>query len=149
MKIELYTDDLTDDLFELLLEADPDMGAIRRYLVASTILVALEEGVVVGIAVLAYLSNRFELKNIAVRQCHQGQGIAKRLIAAIKSQAKGLGGKKIYVGTGNSSLSQLALYQKCGFRMDYIEKNYFFAYPEEIYENGMRCLDRVVLCAEL
>lgn len=149
MKIELYTDDLTDDLFELLLEADPDIHAISRYLEASTILVALEENVVVGIAVLVYLNGEFELKNIAVRECHQGQGIAKRLITVIKSQAKGLGAKKLYVGTGNSSLSQLALYQKSGFRMDHIEKNYFSDYPKKIYENGMRCLDRVVLCAEL
>ncbi|MFT6735800.1 MAG: hypothetical protein ACJAS9_004014, partial [Polaribacter sp.] len=38
------------------------------------------------------------------------------MIEESKRLAKQSGAKIIEVGTGNSSLSQLALYQKCGFR---------------------------------
>mgnify|MGYP000025748622 CR=1 FL=1 len=134
---------------ELLLEADPDTSAVTRYLDESTILVASKENSIIGVAVLIHADEKFELKNIVVRDSHQGQGVAKNLISAIKDKVKCLGGDSLYVGTGNSSLSQLALYQKCGFRMEYIEKNFFSDYPEDIYENGIRCLDMVVLCAKL
>jgi len=149
MKIELYTHEITEELMELLLEADPDTSAVTRYLDESTILVASKENSIIGVAVLIHADEKFELKNIVVRDSHQGQGVAKNLISAIKDKVKCLGGDSLYVGTGNSSLSQLALYQKCGFRMEYIEKNFFSDYPEDIYENGIRCLDMVVLCAKL
>ncbi|KHF37127.1 putative N-acetyltransferase YvbK [Paenibacillus sp. P1XP2] len=50
------------------------------------------------------------------------------------------------VRTGNSSLNQLGLYQKCGFRMVRIERDYFVNnYPEPIFENGIPCRDQIVL----
>ena len=39
--------------------------------------------------------------------------------------------------------------QESGFRMQYIEPDYFSNYPEAIYENGIQCLDQVVLRVEL
>jgi hypothetical protein len=57
--------------------------------------------------------------------------------------------KALWVGTGNSSLSQLALYQKCGFRIREIESGFFESYPEPIVENGIRCIDMVRLRVDL
>jgi len=102
-----------------------------------------------GIAVLSKSDDTYELINIAVHERYQGKGIAKNLIMEIKSLAKKQGTLKLIVGTGNSSLSQLALYQRCGFRMSYVKTNYFASYPEPIFENGIRCIDMIVLCAEL
>ena len=54
------------------------------------------------------------------------------------------------VGTGNAGIGQLALYQRCGFSIESIEKDYFVRhYPEPIYENGIECRDMVRLRMEL
>lgn len=52
----------------------------------------------------------------------------------------------IEIGTGNSSIQRLALYQKCGFRMASIDHDFFLKhYDEPIYENGIQCMDMVRL----
>lgn len=61
-------------------------------------------------------------------------------------QAKREGYQKIEIGTGNSSIHQLALYQKCGFRITGIDQDFFIRnYEEEIYENGIQCRDMIRL----
>ena len=149
MNIKEHTKEVTADLMRLLLTADPDEALVRSYLSQSRILVCQDSEQCIGIAVLTILGNTYELKNIAVAANHQGKGIAKLLIAEVKRLAKNLGASEIEVGTGNSSLSQLALYQKCGFRMSHIESGFFDSYPEPIYENGIRCIDMVRLRAKL
>jgi ribosomal protein S18 acetylase RimI-like enzyme len=134
---------------ELLLTADPDKKAVLAYLADSKLLVSRDKDKLAGVAVLVEQGGQFELKNIAVSTEHQGQGVAKLMIADIKRLAKDLGAKALWVGTGNSSLSQLALYQKCGFRMHEIESGLFDSYPEPIFENGIRCIDMVRLRVEL
>ncbi len=125
--------------------ADPDRDAVLSYIAGSTILVCLDNGEFVSVAVLMEKDEIVELKNIAVLAEHQGKGIAKQMISEGKRLAKQFGAKVMEVGTGNSSLSQLALYQKCGFRMHSIDSDYFKSYPEPIFENGIRCIDMVRL----
>lgn len=149
IKIEAYTDQINDDLMELMLKADPDKGMVIEYLKHSSIYVALDDEAIIGVAVLVSRDSDFELKNIVVRESYQGRGIAKRLITTIKNAVKKAGGSELFVGTGNSSLSQLALYQKCGFRLHHIEKEFFVDYPDKIFENGIQCLDMVVLSIKL
>jgi len=149
MEYKKYTGELTTEMLELLLSADPDLISIQRYLPNSSIIVCIEKNLCVGIAVLSISDNHFELKNIAVMSDFQGQGIAKHLILEVSQLAKKLGANRLEVGTGNSSLDQLALYQKCGFRITHIEKDFFENYPEPIYENGIRCIDMVRLEVDL
>lgn len=149
MIIETYNQPINAEILALLLTADPDVTRINEYLIGSTILLAKEQDTVVGVAVLQSTNKQYELINIAVSEPHQGQGIAKSLIKKVKETAKLLGAESLIVGTGNSSLSQLALYQKCGFRMHHIEQDFFKHYPEAIYENGIRCIDKLVLRASL
>jgi len=149
MNIEPYNQKITDEMMSLLLTADPDKCEVNGYLDGASVLVAKEGINLTGIAVLVERNGEYELINIAVKESHQGKGIAKRLIMEIKVLAKKMGATELLVGTGNSSLSQLGLYQKCGFRMSYINTGFFASYPEPIYENGIQCLDMVVLCAKL
>jgi ribosomal protein S18 acetylase RimI-like enzyme len=149
MNIEIYDQDITPELMDLLLTADPDKAAVLSYLTCSEVLVCRSKGALVGIAVLVKAAEVFELKNIAVLIEYQGKGFAKSMINQAKRMAKNSGAKAIEVGTGNSSLSQLALYQKCGFRMHSIEPDFFKSYPEPIFENGIRCIDMVRLRLEL
>ena len=149
MNIELYCQEITDNLMGLLLLADPDEKVIEDYIGNSAIFVAKESNLIVGVVVITLLDDQYELKNIAVLESHQRKGIAKKLIFKAKDYAKEKGASTIIVGTGNSSLSQLALYQKCDFRMQHIKSNYFEKYSNEILENGIRCLDMVILSAKL
>ena len=149
MNIAVYEQEITPPLWELLLSADPDKDAVLGYLPGAQVLVCEIAQQQVGIAVLVEDAGIHELKNIAVHDDYQGRGIAKVLIERVKELAKASGATMLEVGTGNSSLSQLALYQKCGFRMHRIERGFFESYPEPIIENGLHCLDMVRLRADL
>lgn len=54
------------------------------------------------------------------------------------------------VGTGNSSLDQLAFYQKGGFRICGVDRDFFVQnYDQQIVENAIQCLDMIRLSMEL
>lgn len=130
----------------LLLMADPDWKQVSTYLFTATILLMLDEqGNVQAQLCLLHRQHEAEIKNLAVAQLAQGRGLAKALIGHVVENAKALAIRTLWVKTGNSSLDQLALYQKCGFRLSHIEHDVFRDYPEPIYEHGIRCLDQVVL----
>jgi ribosomal protein S18 acetylase RimI-like enzyme len=133
--------------WELLLMADPSKEAIEKYLPISEVFIALLDNELIGAYVLANISpDVIELKNIAVYGKYQGKGFGKKLVLDAISKAKDKGVKRMEVGTGNSSLHQLALYQKCGFGIVGIEKDFFVKnYKEEIIENGIRCVDMIRL----
>ncbi|MEK7450837.1 MAG: GNAT family N-acetyltransferase [Patescibacteria group bacterium] len=137
--------------WSLLLLADPSKKIIEKYIYDSDTYVSYVNNEVVGVYVLINLSSdTVELKNIAVDGQYQGKGIGKQLVLDAINKAKSKGAKRIEVGTGNSSLSQLALYQKCGFRIIGVEKNFFTKYyKEEIIENGIKCIDMIRLAIEL
>jgi len=88
-------------MMSLLLMADPNEQKIRDYLKGSSILIATDANILMGIAVLSKSDDTHELINIAVHERYQGKGIAKNLIMEIKSLAKKQGTLKLIVGTGN------------------------------------------------
>jgi hypothetical protein len=54
--------------------------------------------------------------------------------------------RRAILGTGNSGIGQLAFYQKAGFRLWRIERDFFSAergYPDGIEENGIPLRDVV------
>lgn len=136
---------------ELLLEADPSEKLVRAYCAESRICVLENSEGVTGVLVLFPLEETvIEIKNIAVAENARGKGLGKKLIFHALAEAKRLGFCKAVIGTGNSSLGQLALYQKCGFRIVSIDRGFFLRnYPEPIVENGLRCENMVRLEYEL
>ncbi|TKI53324.1 GNAT family N-acetyltransferase [Lysinibacillus mangiferihumi] len=91
-----------------------------------------------------------ELVNIAVVEEKQSRGLGKLLVMNAIMIAKTKDYKIIEVGTGNSSIGQLALYQKCGFRIIGVDIDFFIRhYPEEIFENGIQCRDMIRLSQDL
>lgn len=137
--------------YHLLLLADPSKELVDGYLTDSFILVATLNEETVGICVLQKQENgSAEIKNIAVKLAHQGKGIATLLLKQIIEKAKLEGIEKISIGTGNSSIAQLYLYQKVGFEIDSIKKNFFKKkYPEPISENGIECNHMIMLSMNL
>ena len=108
--------------WDLLLLADPSREWVERYLANGDCYAATLGGALIGEFVLLETGpRRYEIMNVAVAERYQGQGWGKRLVQAAIEEASRLGAKTVEVGTGNSSLLQLGLYQKCGFRIVGVE----------------------------
>ncbi|SHE59615.1 Acetyltransferase (GNAT) family protein [Heyndrickxia coagulans DSM 1 = ATCC 7050] len=136
---------------DLLLLADPSREMVMAYANRGECYVAEIEEKVIGVYILLPARPGIvELANVAVAKKHQGKGFGKRLVLDAIRRAGKRGFKTIEVGTGNSSISQLALYQKCGFRISGVDRGFFVRhYAETIYENGIRCRDMVRLSLDL
>ncbi|HZG60099.1 MAG TPA: GNAT family N-acetyltransferase [Anoxybacillus sp.] len=136
---------------DLLLLADPSEKLINEYIQREQCFAAEMDQRIVGIYVL--LPTRpetVELVNIAVDENEQGKGIGKQLVLHAIENAKQQGYKTMEIGTGNSSIGQLALYQKCGFRITGVDRDFFVKhYPEPIFENGIQCRDMIRLSIDL
>lgn len=105
---------------------------------------AQREGRVVGAASLHWRSAEGEILYIAVLPQHRGGGLGAAIIEAIVREATQRGCQSLLVGTANSSLGNIAFYQKCGFRMVAVRPDYFADLPQPACENGIRILDMLV-----
>ncbi|MFJ8256408.1 GNAT family N-acetyltransferase [Peribacillus asahii] len=136
---------------ELLLLADPSKDIVEEYINRGECFVAESEQQIIGVYVL--LPTRpetVELVNVAVLEEQHGRGIGKQLVIDAIKVAKTKGYRTIEIGTGNSSIGQLALYQKCGFRIIGVDMDFFIKhYPEKIFENGIQCRDMIRLSQDL
>lgn len=137
--------------YDLMLLADPSLDLIKEYTSRGEVYIAELHNVVVGVYVLIRTRpDTMELVNLAVNESFHGKGIGKALIKDAVETAKKADMKTLEVGTGNSSISQLALYQKCGFRIRSIDNDFFIKhYDEPIIENGIQCVDMVRLSMDL
>jgi ribosomal protein S18 acetylase RimI-like enzyme len=133
--------------YELLLLADPSITVINEYLKLSDIFVAKQNEKIIGvIVVLPLTAETAEIKNIAVDPEFQGKGIGSFLIEQVVQTALFNNQKNICIGTANSSIGQLYLYQKLGFEITEIKRNFFLEnYTEPIYENGIQAKHMIVL----
>ncbi|MGG6309500.1 GNAT family N-acetyltransferase [Paenibacillus macerans] len=135
----------------LLLLADPSQKLVAEYIKRGECYVSEIEDRIVGVYVL--LPTRpatVELVNVAVTEDMHGKGMGRQLVSHAIQTARSRGYKTIEMGTGNSSIGQLALYQKCGFRIVGVDADFFIRhYSEEIYENGIQCRDMIRLSQDL
>ncbi|MGK7951654.1 MAG: GNAT family N-acetyltransferase [Xenococcaceae cyanobacterium] len=133
--------------WDLLLLAQPSLENIQTDLKQGLCHVAKIDSEIVGVFVIVQKSERlWEITNIAVAPKYQGQKIGKAILAHAISVAQNLGAREIEIGTGNSSLNQLAFYQKAGFRIVGVIPDFFTEnYNEPIYENGIQCRDSIRL----
>lgn len=133
---------------DLLLLADPSWAQVTAYLSTGQCYGYQQDGQVVGVVVLTTLKTGvWEVKNIAVAPAYQHRGIAKALLAtAIAVCQAAPTCDELQIGTGNSSLRQLAIYQHAGFEMIAVWVNFFVDnYPDPIYEAGLQCKSMVRL----
>lgn len=151
MKIEIKAVDFKDISYELLLLADPSKDAIEEYLERGDCYGAFDAKKMIGVIIL--IKTRpftFEIANLSVEEKYQRKGIGKKLINYVQEVAKKQRGRILEIGTGNSSIGQLALYQQLGFRIIGIERDYFKNnYSEKIRENNIDCLDMIRLSKEI
>jgi len=136
---------------KLLLEADPSRKMVKEYVDRGQGFIAeIGKEIIGAFVLLPTRPGTVEIMNIAVAEENRGRGIGKQLIEEAIKISKKRKYKTIEVGTGNSSVGQLVLYQKCGFRITGIDSDFFIThYDEEIYENGIQCRDMIRLSQNL
>ena len=137
--------------YDLLLLADPSKELIDEYLKQSDLFAARQNNETIGVIVLFPLTTEtVEIKNVAVKPEFQGKGIGSYLIENAVKVASFNRQKSICIGTANSSVGQLYLYQKLGFEITDIKRHFFLDnYAEAIYENGIQAKHMLVLTRQL
>ncbi|UII58271.1 GNAT family N-acetyltransferase (plasmid) [Cytobacillus spongiae] len=131
--------------YPYLLLADDSDELVRDYLFEGD-MYSIKYGNHIAGVILMLLSseNVVEIKNMALDDAYRGIGIGKTVLNQITEMYRMKGMLKVIVGTANSSIGNLAFYQKAGFRMTGIRKDFFKRYPDPIFEDGIRALDMVM-----
>jgi GNAT superfamily N-acetyltransferase len=140
-----------ETLIPLLLQAEESERALRwgmKNLVDAVYHVD-EDGVLVGAATMQWRGDPCEIMELAVAPERHGQGIGRAIVAWLIDEARRRGKAAVLVGTANSSIGNVAFYQKVGFRMDHVRKDYFRYYREPVYENGIQIRDMLVFRYDL
>ncbi|MGX6978191.1 GNAT family N-acetyltransferase [Vagococcus elongatus] len=148
---EIRYKDINDEHYRLLLEADPSREKVESYLKQGNIYAAKIKQKLAGIMVLIPKGAKIiEIVNLSVSQEFRQKGIGTNLLQKALTLAKEKGYKTIEIGTGSTSFQQLYMYQKNGFRMESIDRNFFVKqYDQEIIENGLVLKDMVRLSQNL
>lgn len=144
-----------EDYVPLLLLAD-EPEPMRGYLNDGDLFVLREaSGESLGVTLVLphdEESGSVELKAVAVAANQHNRGLGQRMLAAVLDDLRERGIRRVIVGTSNAGIGQIAFYQKAGFRLWRIERDYFT--PEKGYdpderENGLPHRDMVWFDQEL
>jgi GNAT superfamily N-acetyltransferase len=143
--------DEIEQLIPLLLLAEPSKSALRWSLknLSDTVYRVDEDEQVVGAVTMRWNGEPCEIVELAVAEDRHGRGIGKQVVAWLITEAKSRGKQRMVVGTGNASIGNIVFYQKCGFRMDHIRRDYFWYYRKPIIKDGIRARDLLVFSYEL
>ncbi|WP_394219266.1 GNAT family N-acetyltransferase [Halobacillus trueperi] len=127
-----------------LLLADESEAIIESYIDDGLFYTIYLDDVHIGVCLFVFPEEHtVEIKNIAIQEAYQGRGLGNRVILAACSLFHKKGYKEMLVGTSNSSIENLAFYQKAGFRFHEIHHDFFLKYSEPFYENGIRGMDMI------
>lgn len=139
-------------LLPMLLDAEEGEERIRAALLdqACTAYAAWLDGQLVGAAVVRWEEkDPSEILYIAVAAVLRGCGYGKQILQALQDELPSRGGRSLLVGTANASLENIAFYQKCGFRMYEIRRDYFAYIQPPVLEHGIQLRDMLVLRYDL
>jgi len=87
-----------------------------------------------------------ELRAVAVAEPARGRGLGTWIVSHVCDRLRAAGAKRVIVGTASSGLRQLGFYQRLGFRLSRVERDYFTperGYPPDLSENGISSRDIV------
>jgi GNAT superfamily N-acetyltransferase len=80
-------------------------------------LVAYQEGTAVGCGALRLLdAETAELKRMYVSPAARGQGVGRRLVQALETEARALGVRRLVLETGTRQTAAVALYRSAGYQ---------------------------------
>jgi GNAT superfamily N-acetyltransferase len=135
-----------EELVPLLLLAEPSIRALRWSLenLSDTVYRLDVDDALVGAATVRWDDEPSEIVELAVAAESQGKGHGRAFVEWMLEEGRRRRKKAMIVGTRNSSIGNLAFYQKCGFRMDHVRADYFWYYGGGEVENGIPVRDLVV-----
>ncbi len=138
----------------LLLLADESQEQVRSYMHDGELYAFVgQDARAIGIVLtIPAEEGGVELKAVAVDGSQQNRGLGRRMLTAVLEELRGRGVRRVIVGTANAGIGQLAYYQKAGFRLQRIERDFFSparGYPAVMEDNGIRLRDMVWMDLEL
>ena len=136
----------------LFREADDSAAEVDRYLGSGDILVAEDNGLVVGHLQFVDGDGAVELKSMAVLAERRGTGVGRALVEAAVEHCRRGGASRMVVATAAADVGNLRFYQRQGFRMLRVERDAFTSasgYPDGIVIDGIPLRDRIWLDREL
>jgi ribosomal protein S18 acetylase RimI-like enzyme len=152
MEISHY-DGPREHLAPLFAEADDSESEIASYIALGEILVARDDGNIVGhVQVVATSeSSTFEIKSLAVADGRRSQGIGGALVRAALADCRNQGARTVLVATAAASIGALQFYQRQGFRIRRVVRDFYVASRgyQPVVLNGIPLLDEVILDIEL
>lgn len=148
---QITKEEATAAHYDLLLEADPSRLALEDYLKRGIIYEKKHNQQLVGVLVLlATRPKTLEIVNIAIHPDCQNKKLGQKLLQFAIDYAKSHAFDTLEIGTGSTSFMQLYLYQKVGFRLTHIDRDFFLIhYSEPIIENNLVLKDMVRLSMTL
>ena len=139
-----------DDLRALFELAEDSAAELDSYIDVGRVLVATSDGEIIGHLQLTGTDDprQVEIKNMAVREACQGQGVGRLLIQAAVDLVVAEAVTTILVATASADIGNLRFYQRQGFRMRSVERDAFTpatGYPPGLLIDGIELRDRVWL----
>lgn len=144
----IYFEEISGDSIPLplLLVADPSEKKIAEYMEGSICFGAYINGELVAVCVTnSNIKGEAEIFNMASLPDRQKKGVGSKLLKFVIAEFANRKVEKLVLGTGTFGY-QLAFYQRLGFRVDSVEKDFFvnnYDYP--IFENGIQHCDMLRL----
>jgi ribosomal protein S18 acetylase RimI-like enzyme len=137
----------TESIVAMLRDAEEGEERIRAAVLnaANTSYGAFDGETLVGAATLHWEQHESEIIYMAVADQLRGRGYGKAMIEALFDEMRQRGVSALLVGTANSSLENIAFYQKCGFRLHSVRQNYFDYIQPPITEHGIPVRDMLVM----
>jgi predicted N-acetyltransferase YhbS len=143
-----------EELRPMFALAEDSEQQLNSYLHLGRVLVAVEDGAVVGHLQLIETdtANEAELKSMAVVDHRQGRGIGRALIERAIAESRDAGAQTLLVSTATASTGNLRFYQRLGFRMLRIQRDVFTpaaGYPDNMMLDGIPLRDQIWLSQAL
>lgn len=142
------------ELISLFLLADDSQSQIQEYMDKGDITIAK-----IGEKIIGYVqlidgpsAEKAEIKSISVLDSYQNKSIGKTLLKMAFESAEQKGISTIIVTTAMADISNLAFYQKMGFRAKEIVRDFFGpqnGYLEKTIVDGIEMRDQIVFEIDL
>lgn len=125
----------------LLLEGDEDMSMLNRYLDRGDLFGLFDNEDVVTLALVTAEGDCAELMNIVTVEKHRGKGYGSLMLSYLSKEFSAYG--YLIAGTGDCSPARL-FYEKNGFSLSGLRKDFFLQYDHPVIENGRMLTDMVL-----
>ena len=137
--------------WDILMQGNASKDHVAQALTMGHCYVAIKLDAIVGAFLLITLPDSIcELACFGLDEKYSASNVSHSLLMSAIEKAKKLGTKSLQIGIGNSNIAMLGFFQKHGFRITSLDRDYFLkGQYSKIVENGIIRRDRLVLSTEL